>query len=259
MTMMFKGKDMFCSNCGNELNEGVQFCCKCGKRIGAKNTSSIPVASLNENKAKSEGKFKKVLIIAAIIIFGILVMGFLEDEDTSEQENLQQDMYEEVYNENINPYDPAYITEEYYLCDSEDLSFDNDEYSETQIVTEDFWNSYEYYYRTVSKYIKVVNNSYDWWSYEPGTNIDSGLIELYIYPDGSDTWYRIHIGWNLMDGTTWDDPIILYDSVPAAVYKIWNDSSQLPFSLPDNEMNSFMNGLNSIFYSRVDEINAKAE
>lgn len=135
-----------------------------------------------------------------------------------------------------------------YLCDSNNVEFSNDKYNQTEVVTNDFWNKYSNYFMTISKGIELHNSSYDYSYHSDGSLIDSGLIELYIYPDGYNNWYRIHFGWRLVDGSGWNNPVINYEI--AAAYKIWDDGS-LPLSLPDNDMNEFIADMDRIYDTRT--------
>lgn len=135
-----------------------------------------------------------------------------------------------------------------YLCDEKNVTFYNDDYNQTEVVTDDFWKKFSDYYMTISKGIELHNTSYDYSYHSDGSIINSGLIELYIYPDGYDSWYRIHWGWRLVDGYGWNNPMISYEI--AAIYKIWDDGS-LPFSLPDNDMNEFLEDLVRIYDTRT--------
>lgn len=57
---------MFCSKCGNQLDEGVAFCPKCGTKVGAvkKNT-----------KAREKGFFcKKVLPLLLLVVIAVSLL-----------------------------------------------------------------------------------------------------------------------------------------------------------------------------------------
>jgi len=49
---------MFCSSCGTQLQDGTQFCSKCGAKIGNVSSSSI---TNDENKVLKEGEFRQII------------------------------------------------------------------------------------------------------------------------------------------------------------------------------------------------------
>ena len=48
---------MFCSGCGNQLSDEVQFCPKCGVKIGGVSASS---AAVDTNKVLKQGEFRRI-------------------------------------------------------------------------------------------------------------------------------------------------------------------------------------------------------
>ena len=53
---------MFCSKCGNQVNDGAIFCCKCGYKLDG----SIPVSQNTDNKNNSHQQSPDRILLALI-------------------------------------------------------------------------------------------------------------------------------------------------------------------------------------------------
>jgi hypothetical protein len=90
---------MFCSNCGNQLEENANFCSKCGQPVDAPNvlsSQSSPAVQYTVEQQKADKKSKKPMlaIIAVLILLVIVIIGILSfipsKKDSSESEISQQ-------------------------------------------------------------------------------------------------------------------------------------------------------------------------
>ena len=95
-----------------------------------------------------EKKIVSALMAITVIASVSMFTGCNEKPETSvgaSGKNLTDDVY-------VNPYLPENISEEQYLCNPKsDLEITNDDFSQTQKVTNDFIDKYGYYYFTVAK------------------------------------------------------------------------------------------------------------
>lgn len=64
-----------CSKCGAELQEGQDFCPKCGFKAGAVYESDDKIKQFNEESKKKKAKKKKKAIIITVIVFAVLAIG----------------------------------------------------------------------------------------------------------------------------------------------------------------------------------------
>ncbi len=64
---------MFCSKCGNELNEGAAFCPKCGEKTSSKMENMVS-KQLTQGFADNTGNRKKIIIAAGIAVVIALVL-----------------------------------------------------------------------------------------------------------------------------------------------------------------------------------------
>lgn len=91
---------MFCSGCGKEVKENLNFCSNCGAKIEAQPQNSAPDASVKETPKKKKGGAAKIIIpvVAGVLCLGLVaiiaiavILGFVfgndnVDTDTSTEE-----------------------------------------------------------------------------------------------------------------------------------------------------------------------------
>lgn len=64
---------MFCPNCGEEIQDGFEFCIKCGKKISEVN-STDSIKTENVEVAKKVYKKKLISIVAVIVVVACLIV-----------------------------------------------------------------------------------------------------------------------------------------------------------------------------------------
>ncbi len=93
---------MFCTKCGNQLDEGARFCSNCGARSDSSNASKLS----NKNKPPVIVLVLAILLVAALLV-GAAAMDISrrnEDKDMIAQaETTVKDMTDEVHVETIEP------------------------------------------------------------------------------------------------------------------------------------------------------------
>lgn len=97
---------MFCSNCGNQIQEGENFCGKCGKKVNEKETKS----SVNNNRKTIEIKLNILVIFACVLIATFLIMLLVVYNETNNQNsevsnginNINSEISSEYSNNTIN-------------------------------------------------------------------------------------------------------------------------------------------------------------
>ena len=70
---------IFCTNCGNKLQENEKFCCKCGQQVSreiVKNENSLNQENHTEQKGFNSKKTGIILIIGVAILGVLAIMGF---------------------------------------------------------------------------------------------------------------------------------------------------------------------------------------
>lgn len=146
----------FCPNCGNEVQEGYNFCSKCGKSLEMNMSSTVgqknAYSMVNNNVAEKKKAKKKAPIWLVIIIFvGAAALGrlassaLLSDDDDSESytsgEGILEDEFSDI--DEVNLEDAVEIANPEYLnvftergLDTTDL-LDTSEYSVERFVLVD--------------------------------------------------------------------------------------------------------------------------
>lgn len=76
---------MYCSKCGNKLEEGTQFCNKCGNLVTNNNVNE-------KNKNDNKKKWSIWVIIAGIIIGIICVKGLATIIENSQQRTYERNL-----------------------------------------------------------------------------------------------------------------------------------------------------------------------
>lgn len=101
----------YCSNCGNKLNDGINFCSNCGHKVEIKREIQVKSSQIKRPSAKKESKWGigTTIAVAAIVIFvlfGCLWWGIVYQQQTYPQPQQPQPF-------NPNPYSDSeygYIT-----------------------------------------------------------------------------------------------------------------------------------------------------
>lgn len=78
-------KKIFCTECGEELIEGANFCAKCGNSLNNKNTENLNKEKFDNipqsfNNIKKNKKIILGLGVALIIVISVFMYGFIAEE-----------------------------------------------------------------------------------------------------------------------------------------------------------------------------------
>jgi hypothetical protein len=89
---------VFCSKCGEKLNERTKFCSNCGTKANSETSKNIQSTSAHTPNSNVQKKFQKILFILVVAIIFLLIVGYMSFLNSSRASKEEQTISELIKN-----------------------------------------------------------------------------------------------------------------------------------------------------------------